>query len=35
MAIDVYPEGYSGEYNRKTTDYGNGRIEITAYHYPG
>lgn len=34
MAIDVYPEGYSGEYNRKTTDYGNGRIEITAYHYP-
>lgn len=22
------------EYNRRTTDYGNGRIEIAAYHYP-
>lgn len=22
------------EYNRRTTDYGNGRVEITAYHYP-
>ena len=23
-----------GAYNRRTTDYGNGRIEIAAYHYP-
>lgn len=23
-----------GEYNRRTTDYGNGRIEIAAYHKP-
>lgn len=34
MKIDVYPEDYIEEYNRKTTDYGNGQIEITAYHYP-
>lgn len=22
------------EYNRRTTDYGNGRIEVAAYHFP-
>lgn len=30
---DLYPDDYK-EYNRRTTDYGNGRIEIAAYHSP-
>ena len=30
---DLYPDDYE-EYNRRTTDYGNGRIEIAAYHSP-
>lgn len=30
---DLYPDDYK-EYNRRTTDYGNGRIEIAAYHAP-
>ena len=33
MKIDVRPEDYE-EYNRKTTDYGNGQLEIVAYHHP-
>lgn len=34
MKIDFNPEDYIEEYNRKTTDYGNGQIEIAAYHHP-
>lgn len=34
MKIDIHSEDYNEEYNRKTTDYGNGMIEIVAYHYP-
>lgn len=34
MKIDIRPEDYIEEYNRKTTDYGNGKIEIAAYHHP-
>ena len=30
---DLYSDDYK-EYNRRTTDYGNGRIEIAAYHSP-
>lgn len=31
---DHQPVECMGEYNRKTTDYGNGIIEITTYHKP-
>lgn len=34
MEIEAHPESYTEEYNRKTTDYGDGRLEITAYHCP-
>ena len=34
MKIGIDPESYIKEYNRKTTDFGNGAIEITAYHSP-
>jgi len=34
MEIEACQEDYSEEYNRRTTDYGNGNIEIAAYHYP-
>lgn len=34
MKIEIQPEDYFEEYNRKTVDYGNGRIEIVAYHSP-
>lgn len=30
---DLYSDDYK-EYNRRTMDYGNGRIEIAAYHSP-
>lgn len=33
MRIDVHSEDFE-EYNRKTTDYGNGQIEIVAYQQP-
>ena len=36
--MDMYTDGLRsddyGEYNRRTTDYGNGRIEVAAYHSP-
>ena len=31
-ADSFYPDDYE-EYNRRTTDYGNGRIEVAAYHF--
>lgn len=34
MKIDINPEIYTEEYNRKTTDFGNGMLEIVAYHHP-
>lgn len=34
MKIDFPSEEYIEEYNRKTTDFGNDLIEITAYHRP-
>lgn len=34
MRIEVNPEDYFQEYNRKTVDFGNGRVEIVAYHSP-
>lgn len=32
-ADSFYSDDYE-EYNRRTTDYGNGRIEVAAYHFP-
>lgn len=32
MEITLPPQNYIEEYNRKTVDYGNGQIEIVAYH---
>lgn len=34
MKITLPPLNDIKEYNRKTTDYGNGMIEIVAYHQP-
>ena len=34
MQLQIDPKTYIDEYNRKTTDYGNGQIEIVTYHYP-
>lgn len=34
MRIGFQPEDYYEEYNRKTVDFGNGRIEVVAYHSP-
>ena len=34
MKIEIQPEDYFEEYNRKTVDFGNGRIEVVAYHSP-
>lgn len=34
MKITLPPLNDTREYNRKTTDYGNGMIEIVAYHQP-
>ncbi len=34
MKIGIGFKDDIGKYNRKTTDYGNGKIEITAYHRP-
>lgn len=34
MKIDICQKDYTEEYNRKTTDYGNGMIEVVAYHNP-
>ena len=34
MRIEVTPEDYFQEYNRKTDDFGNGRFEIVTYPYP-
>lgn len=31
-ADSFYPDDYE-EYNRRTTDYGKGRIEVAAYHF--
>ena len=33
MQLQIDPKTYIDEYNRKTTDYGNGQIEIVTYHY--
>ena len=33
-ANNLHSDGQKKEYNRRTTDYGNGRIEIAAYHSP-
>lgn len=34
MKITIPPQEFIEEYNRKTTDYGNGMLEIVAYHHP-
>lgn len=34
MGADSLCSDDYGEYNRRTTDYGNGRIEVTVYHAP-
>ncbi len=34
METEARTGGNPGEYNRRTTDYGDGRLEIAAYHSP-
>lgn len=34
MKITIPPQEFIEEYNRKTTDYGNGMMEIVTYHRP-
>lgn len=34
MDTDSFHSDDYEEYNRRTTDYGNGRIEVAAYHFP-